>query len=86
MPEKRFNAAHAVGDDTSRTSLGYLSLIFTHGTLNNVRCWFKRGYQYGDFEHGDTFSVLIKTCNKLKNKPRRLFSTLSTASWARKII
>ena len=23
---------------------------------DNMR-WFKRGYQYGDFEHGDTFSV-----------------------------
>ena len=30
---------------------------FTHGTSEQRMRWFKRGYQYGDLQHGDTFSL-----------------------------
>lgn len=52
-------AAHAVGDDTLQEE-AYGRAVpdsFTHGTSQQRQRWFDRGYQYGDFEHGDTFSV-----------------------------
>ena len=57
--EEALNAAHAVGDDTlQEQAYGYsVPDSFTHGTSEQRMRWFKRGYQYGDFEHGDTFSV-----------------------------
>lgn len=57
--EEALNAAHAVGDDTlQEQAYGYsVPDSFTHGSAEQRMRWFKRGYQYGDFEHGDTFSV-----------------------------
>lgn len=57
--EDALNAAHAVGDDTlQEQAYGYsVPDSFTHGSAEQRMRWFKRGYQYGDFEHGDTFSV-----------------------------
>mgnify|MGYP002739310785 CR=1 FL=1 len=57
--EEAMNAAYAVGDDTlQEQAYGYsVPDSFTHGTSEQRMRWFKRGYQYGDFEHGDTFSV-----------------------------
>ena len=57
--EEALNAAHAVGDDTlQEQAYGYsVPDSFTHGSSEQRMRWFKRGYQYGDFEHGDTFSV-----------------------------
>ncbi|VDC41927.1 hypothetical protein FMV2238Y02_03440 [Streptococcus canis] len=52
-------AAHAVGDDTLQEA-AYGKAVpdsFTHGTSQQRQRWFDRGYQYGDFDHGDTFSV-----------------------------
>ncbi|MGT2785232.1 KPN_02809 family neutral zinc metallopeptidase [Streptococcus merionis] len=51
-------AAHAVGDDTLQEK-AYGRVVpdsFTHGTSEQRRKWFDRGYQYGDLSHGDTFS------------------------------
>ena len=57
--EEAMNAAHAVGDDTlQEQAYGYsVPDSFTHGTSEQRMRWFKRGYQYGDLQHGDTFSL-----------------------------
>ena len=57
--EEAMNAAHAVGDDTlQKQAYGYSGPdSFTHGTSEQRMRWFKRGYQYGDLQHGDTFSL-----------------------------
>lgn len=59
--EEAMNAAHAVGDDTLQEAAYGHSVpdSFTHGTSAQRQEWFNRGYQYGDLEHGDTFSAEI---------------------------
>jgi len=32
---------------------------FTHGTLAQRKEWFRKGWQTGDFEQGDTFNAKI---------------------------
>lgn len=56
--EEAMNAAHAVGDDTLQEEAYGKSVpdSFTHGTSAQRQKWFNRGYQYGDIQHGDTFS------------------------------
>lgn len=52
-------AAHAVGDDTLQEQ-AYGRVVpdsFTHGTSEQRKRWFDRGYQYGDLKHGDTFNT-----------------------------
>lgn len=58
--EEAIRAASAVGDDTiQRRARGYVVPdSFTHGTSEQRMYWFKRGYQYGDLDHGDTFTEL----------------------------
>lgn len=59
--EEAMNAAHAVGDDTLQKE-AYGRVVpdsFTHGTSEQRKTWFDRGYQYGDLEHGDTFNATI---------------------------
>lgn len=50
-------AAHAVGDDTLQAKhQGFvIEDSFTHGSSADRKKWFYRGYEYGDFAHGDTF-------------------------------
>lgn len=57
--EEAMNAAHAVGDDTlQKQAYGYsVPDSFTHGTSEQRMRWFKSGYEYGDLQHGDTFSL-----------------------------
>jgi predicted metalloprotease len=59
--EEAMNAAAAVGDDN--LELKYQGRIipdsFTHGTSAQRRKWFKKGYDTGDFEQGDTFNSSI---------------------------
>lgn len=52
-------AAHAVGDDHLQEK-AYGRVVpdsFTHGTSEQRKRWFDRGYNYGDISHGDTFSI-----------------------------
>ncbi|MET3576258.1 neutral zinc metallopeptidase [Bhargavaea ullalensis] len=58
--EEALRAASAVGDDTiQRRARGYaVPESFTHGTSEQRMYWFKRGYEYGDLDHGDTFTDL----------------------------
>ncbi|MGX7131141.1 KPN_02809 family neutral zinc metallopeptidase [Enterococcus songbeiensis] len=57
--EEAMYAANQIGDDTlQKQAQGYVVPdSFTHGTSAQRVAWFERGYQYGDFEHGDTFSA-----------------------------
>lgn len=59
--DEALQAAHAVGDDTlQKQTYGYVVPdSFTHGTSKQRQTWFMRGYQYGDFEHADTFNSEI---------------------------
>lgn len=57
--EEAMNAAHAVGDDTLQQE-AYGRVVpdsFTHGSSEQRKRWFDRGYTYGDLAHADTFSV-----------------------------
>jgi uncharacterized protein len=55
--EEALNAAAAVGDDNLQ--MKYQGRIipdaFTHGTSAQRKEWFRKGWQTGDFEQGDTF-------------------------------
>lgn len=59
--EEAMNAAAAVGDDNLQ--LKYQGRIipdaFTHGTSAQRKEWFRKGWQTGDFEQGDTFQADI---------------------------
>ncbi|WEG72809.1 KPN_02809 family neutral zinc metallopeptidase [Vagococcus intermedius] len=52
-------AANSIGDDTlQRKFQGFVVPdSFTHGTSKQRKNWFYRGFEYGDFEHGDTFNA-----------------------------
>jgi len=57
--EEALNAANAIGDDhLQKESQGYVvPESFTHGTSQQRMYWFKKGYQTGDINQGDTFSA-----------------------------
>lgn len=57
--EEALNAAFAIGDDTlQKQAQGYVVPdSFTHGTSEQRKKWFYRGFQYGDLDHGDTFNT-----------------------------
>jgi uncharacterized protein len=59
--DEALNAAAAVGDDNLQ--LKYEGRIvpdaFTHGTSEQRKKWFEKGWQSGDFEDGDTFNANI---------------------------
>lgn len=60
--EEAIQAAHSVGDDTlQKENYGYVVPdSFTHGTSQQRREWFARGYESkGSFEQADTFSADI---------------------------
>ncbi len=56
--EEALQAANAIGDDRlQKQSQGYVVPdAFTHGTSEQRMFWFKKGYETGDLEQGDTFS------------------------------
>ena len=58
--DEALRAASAVGDDTlqKRSQGRVVPDSFTHGTSEQRRAWFQRGYETGDIEQGDTFSVV----------------------------
>jgi uncharacterized protein len=55
--EEAINAAHAVGDDNiQKKSQGYVvPESFTHGTSEQRKRWFQKGFKNGTIEGGDTF-------------------------------
>ena len=56
--QEALTAASAIGDDRiQRESQGYVvPESFTHGTSEQRMYWFKRGFETGDVNKGDTFS------------------------------
>jgi hypothetical protein len=57
--DEALNAANAIGDDRlQKESQGYVvPESFTHGTSAERMYWFKKGYETGDINQGDTFSA-----------------------------
>lgn len=58
--EEALNAASSVGDDRIQMEArGYVVPdAFTHGTSAQRMFWFKKGYETGDINQGDTFKAL----------------------------
>ncbi len=56
--DEALRAASSIGDDTlQKRSRGYVVPdAFTHGTSEQRTRWFKRGFERGDWEGGDTFT------------------------------
>ena len=59
--QEALSAAHAVGDDAIQSKMqGHVQPdTFTHGTSEQRIYWFKKGYESGDINQGDTFSALL---------------------------
>ena len=57
--EEALNAANAIGDDRlQKESQGYVvPESFTHGTSAQRMYWFKKGFETGDINQGDTFGT-----------------------------
>jgi predicted metalloprotease len=57
--EEALNAANSIGDDRlQRESQGYTNPeTFTHGPSAQRMYWFKKGYETGDINQGDTFNT-----------------------------
>lgn len=57
--EEALNAASAVGDDTiQKRTQGYVvPESFTHGTSEQRKSWFYKGYEAGNLKEGDTFNT-----------------------------
>jgi uncharacterized protein len=57
--EEALNAANAIGDDRlQKESQGYVvPESFTHGTSAQRMYWFKKGYETGDINQGNTFDA-----------------------------
>lgn len=58
--DEALSAAQAVGDDAIQSRMqGYVvPESFTHGTSEQRKYWFMKGYKTGDIKQGDTFSEL----------------------------
>ncbi|WP_010651497.1 neutral zinc metallopeptidase [Oceanobacillus massiliensis] len=57
--EEALDAASAIGDDTlQKRAQGYaVPETFTHGTSEQRKRWFYRGFESGNLEDGDTFEA-----------------------------
>lgn len=57
--EEALQAASAIGDDRLQMqSQGYVAPdSFTHGTSEQRMRWFRKGFETGDFNEGDTFNT-----------------------------
>ncbi|MBQ9818803.1 MAG: zinc metallopeptidase [Bacteroidales bacterium] len=57
--DEAIRCASVIGDDyLQKKSQGYVvEESFTHGTAAQRKKWLTRGLNYGDLEHGDTFSI-----------------------------
>jgi len=56
--EEAMDCASAIGDDRlQKQSQGYVVPdSFTHGTSEQRQRWFRRGFETGDLDQGDTFN------------------------------
>jgi uncharacterized protein len=56
--EEALNAANAIGDDRlQREAQGHVNPeSFTHGTSQQRMYWFRKGFETGDINQGDTFA------------------------------
>ena len=57
--EEALNAANAIGDDKlQKQAQGeVVPDAFTHGTSQQRMYWFKKGFETGDMNQGDTFNA-----------------------------
>jgi predicted metalloprotease len=57
--DEAIRCASVIGDDyLQKKAQGYVvEESFTHGTAAQRKKWLSRGLNYGDLEHGDTFSI-----------------------------
>ena len=57
--EEALRAASSIGDDRLQRQAGgrVVPDSFTHGTSEQRVRWFRRGFETGDFEQGDTFAA-----------------------------
>jgi hypothetical protein len=57
--EEALNAANAIGDDRlQQQGQGYVNPeSFTHGTSEQRVRWFRKGFETGDLNQGDTFNT-----------------------------
>jgi predicted metalloprotease len=57
--EEALNAANAIGDDRlQKQAQGHVvPESFTHGTSRQRMYWFRKGYETGDLNQGDTFNA-----------------------------
>jgi predicted metalloprotease len=64
--EEALNAANAIGDDRlQKQSQGYVVPdAFTHGSSEQRMFWFKKGFETGDIEQGDTFRQVSSLSEK----------------------
>jgi uncharacterized protein len=60
--EEAMQAANAIGDDRLQMrSQGYVVPdAFTHGTSEQRMYWFRKGYETGDLQQGDTFATELR--------------------------
>ncbi|HLP71372.1 MAG TPA: neutral zinc metallopeptidase [Bacteroidales bacterium] len=60
--EEAMNAASAVGDDVlmKKYQGRVVPDAFTHGSAQQRKFWFKKGWETGDFNQGDTFNTMEK--------------------------
>lgn len=58
--DEALSAAHAVGDDAIQSKIqGHIvPESFTHGTSEQRKYWFMKGYKSGDINQGDTFAEI----------------------------
>lgn len=57
--DEALNAANAIGDDRLQQQSGgrVVPDAFTHGTSEQRKYWFKKGFTTGDVKQGDTFNA-----------------------------
>ena len=71
--DEAMNAASAIGDDRlQKQAQGYVVPdSFTHGTSAQRQRWFRKGYETGDINQGDTFSTT--NLNSMGRNLRRVY-------------